>query len=200
MIKLLRTTIVGGIIFLIPIAIFAAVIGKGLELAGVIAKPIAQALPPDVIAGFAVARVLAVILLLVLCFVAGLVARAAIARKLVRDLEANVLSKLPAYAVLKAKTQSMLSPEDVEGMSPVVVRFDNSWQFAFEIERIEGGKVALFLPGAPDPWSGSICVADADRVTPLDLPIAFMANMVKRLGKGANEALRDRLTATEHAL
>ncbi len=124
MIKLLRTTIVGGIIFLIPIAIFAAVIGKGLELAGVIAKPIARVLPLDVIAGFAVARVLAVILLLVLCFVAGLVARAAIARKLVRGLEANVLSRLPAYALLKTKTQSMLSPEDVEGMSPVVVRFD----------------------------------------------------------------------------
>jgi uncharacterized membrane protein len=89
----------------------------------------------------------------------------------------------------------MLSPEDVEGMSAVVVRFDDAWQIALEIERIEGGKVAVFLPGAPDPWSGSICIADEDRITPLELPIALVAKMSKRLGRGANDALRDRLQA-----
>ena len=32
MLRLIRTTIIGGIIFLVPIAIFVAVIGKGLEI------------------------------------------------------------------------------------------------------------------------------------------------------------------------
>jgi uncharacterized membrane protein len=171
-------------IFLIPIVISVAVISKGLEITGVIAKSIAHVLPVDMIGGFAVAQVLAIVLLLLVCFVAGLLARAAIARRLVYGLEANVLSRVPAYALLKTKTQSMLSLEDVEGMPPVVVRFDDAWQIALEIERIEGGKVALFLPGAPDPWSGSICIADKDRVTPLDLPVAFVARMSKQLGRG----------------
>ena len=87
----------------------------------------------------------------------------------------------------------MLSPEDIEDMSVAVVRFDDLWQIGFEIERIEGGKVALFLPGSPDPWSGSVCIAEEDRVTPLDLPVAAVARMVRRRGRGANEALRDRL-------
>jgi uncharacterized membrane protein len=78
-------------------------------------------------------------------------------------------------------------------MSVVVVRFDDFWQIGFEIERIEGGKVALFLPGSPDPWSGSVCVAEEDRVAPLDLPVATVATMARRLGRGANEALRERL-------
>jgi uncharacterized membrane protein len=200
MLKVLRTTIVGGIIFLIPIVIFVAVIGKGLKITGVIATPIAHVLPVDMIGGFAVAQVLAIVLLLLICFLAGLLARAALARRLVYGLEANVLARVPAYALLKTKTQSMLSPEDVEGMPPVVVRFDDSWQIALQIERIEGGKLALFLPGAPDPWSGSICIADEDRVTPLQVPVALIANMSKRLGKGANEALRDRLPAGERAV
>jgi uncharacterized membrane protein len=199
MLKLIRTTVVGGIIFLVPVALFVVVIGKGLQLTGVIAKPIAHVLPLDLIGGFAVSQLLAVALLLLVCFLAGLLARAAIARRLVDGLEANVLSRVPAYALLKTKTQSMLSPEDVEGMSPVVMRFDDAWQIALEIERIEGGKVALFLPGAPDPWSGSICIADEDRVTPLDLPVALVARMSKRLGKGANDALRDRLQLSARA-
>jgi hypothetical protein len=51
MLKLIRTTIIGGIIFLVPIAIFVAVIGKGLEITGAIAKPLARILPVDMIAG-----------------------------------------------------------------------------------------------------------------------------------------------------
>jgi hypothetical protein len=33
MLKLIRTTLIGGIVFLIPIAIFVAVIGQGLKIA-----------------------------------------------------------------------------------------------------------------------------------------------------------------------
>jgi uncharacterized membrane protein len=199
MLKLIRTTIIGGIIFLVPIAIFVAVIGKGLEITGAIAKPLARILPVDMIGGFAAAQVLAIALLLLICFLAGLLARLALARRVVSALEANMLSRLPAYTLLKTKTQSMVSPDDIEGMSVVVVRFDDSWQFGFEIERMEGGKVALFLPGSPDPWSGSVCLAEEERVTPLDLSVAVVTNMVRRLGRGANEALRDRLRSTEHA-
>ena len=199
MLRLIRTTIIGGILFLVPIAILVAAIGKGLEITGALAKPLARVLPVDMIGGFAVAQVLAIVLLLLICFLAGLLARATVARKLVDALEANVLAKLPAYALLKTKTQSMLSPDDIEGMSVVVVRFDDLWQIAFEIERIEGGKVTLFLPGSPDPWSGSVCIAEESRVTPLDLPVAAVVSMARRLGRGANEALRDRLRPTAPA-
>jgi hypothetical protein len=59
---------------LIPIVISVAVISKGLEITGVIAKPIAHVLPVDMIGGFAVAQVLAIVLFLLVCFVAGLLA------------------------------------------------------------------------------------------------------------------------------
>jgi uncharacterized membrane protein len=193
MLKLIRTTIIGGILFLVPVAILVAAIGKGLQITGALAEPLARALPVDMIGGFAVAQILTIALLLLVCFVAGLLARAALARRLVDALEANVLSKLPAYALLKTKTQSMLSPDDIEGMSVAAVRFDDAWQIGFEIERIAGGKVALYLPGAPDPWSGSVCVMEEDRVTRLDLPVAAAAKMLRLLGRGANQALRDPL-------
>ena len=195
--QFLKTTVIGGIVFLVPIVIFIAVIGKALEVTGKLATPLAAALPVDSIGDLAMVHVLAFAVLVLICFLAGLAARTVVARKLVETLESNVLSKLPAYALLKTKTQSMLSPEDVEGMTPVVARFDDSWQIAFEIERIQDDKVAIFLPGAPDPWSGSFCVMTADRITPLDLTIPLAAKIAKRLGKGANDALRDRLQPVE---
>jgi hypothetical protein len=55
------------------------------------------------------------------------------------------------------------------------------------------------LPGSPDPWSGSVCIAEAERVTPMDVPVATVVNMARRLGRGANEALGDRLRSPERA-
>ena len=107
MLKLIRTTIIGGIIFLIPVAILVAVVGQGLKIAVAIAKPVAAVLPVNMIGGVAVAHVLAIVLLLLICFMAGLLARLALARKAVDALEANVLSRIPAYALLKTKTQSI---------------------------------------------------------------------------------------------
>jgi uncharacterized membrane protein len=79
----------------------------------------------------------------------------------------------------------------------VTVRFDDSWQIAFEIERVEDDKVALFLPGAPDPWSGMVCVVTEDRVTRVDVSIPFVAKLEKRLGRGAREAFQHRLRGSK---
>lgn len=195
--QFLKTTVIGGILFLVPVIFFIAVIGKALEITDEMATPLAAVLPVDSIGGLAVVRILAIVILVLICFVAGLAASTVIAKKLVGALEANVLSKLPAYELLKSKSQSILSPEDIEEMIPVVARFDDSWQVAFEIERIERGKVVIFVPGAPDPWSGKVSVVTADRITPLHLTIPDVAKMARRLGRGANEALRDRLPGAE---
>ncbi|MGC1955723.1 MAG: DUF502 domain-containing protein [Gammaproteobacteria bacterium] len=193
MFRFLKTTVLGGVVFLVPIIIFIAVIGKALELTNKLAAPLAERLPVDSVGDLAVVHLLALAILVLVCFVAGLAAKTAFAGRLVQSLEANVLDKIPAYAVLKSKTGSVLNPEDAADMRPVLARFDDSWQLAFEIERIEGGQIVVFLPGAPDPWSGSVCVVTEDRITPLDVTVRSAAELMKRLGKGTTEALRGSL-------
>ena len=188
MLRFLKTTVLGGILFLVPIIIFIAIIGKALQITNKLAIPIAGLLGVDAIAGIAVAQLLAIGILVLICFIAGLAAKTPRAKKFVKSLEVNVLEKIPAYELLKAKTQSALNFEDAESMSPVMARFDDSWQLAFEIERIEDGHVVIFLPGAPDPWSGSVSVVTEDRITPLDLKVKSVVNLMKRLGKGSIDA------------
>jgi uncharacterized membrane protein len=190
MTRFIKTTILGGILFLVPIVIFFAVIGKALELSNLIAVPLAERLSVDSVGGFAVIHILAVAILIAICFVAGLAARTTAAKNLVTSLETNVLDKIPAYELLKAKTQSMLSPEAIQNLRPAITRFDDSWQFVFEIERSADGRVVVFLPGSPDPWSGSVCAVTDDRVTPLDVTVQAAANLMKRLGRGSADTLQ----------
>ena len=193
MLKFLKTTLVGGIFFLIPIVICIAIIGKALAFTKKVAMPLSALIPVDSIGNIGMVNLLALGLVLLICFLAGLAAKLAISRKSVHLLEDRVLSKIPAYELLKSKLQGVVQTETVEGMKPVLARFDDSWQMALEIERIPGGVVTLFLFGAPDPWSGSVCYMTEDRVQSLDVPLPSVLRTLKVLGRGSGERLRDYL-------
>ena len=190
MLKFLKTTMVGGILFLVPIIIFIAVIGKALELTKKLAAPLSVLIPLDSIGNIAMVNLLALCIVLLICSLAGLAAKSTLARKSIGNLESRVLSKIPVYGLLKSKIDAIVQPEKAEGMKPVLARFDDSWQIAFEVERIQGGLVGIYLPGAPDPWSGSVCFVTEDRIQPLELALLPVLRTLKGLGKGSNEQLR----------
>jgi uncharacterized membrane protein len=190
MFRFIKTTVLGGIVFLIPVIIFTFVIRKALEFTNKLATPLAKLLPVDSVGDLAITHLLAILILILICFLSGIAAKTTYARKLVKSLEANFLEKIPAYALAKAKAETMFSGEDSVGSKkPVMVRFDDSWQFAFEIDRVEDDKAVLFLPGSPDPWSGAVSIVALERITPLDITIKSVTGLMKHLGKGTNEAL-----------
>ncbi|MGD2011380.1 MAG: hypothetical protein PVI76_09805, partial [Desulfobacterales bacterium] len=93
----MKTTILGGILFLVPIVIFIAIIGKALELSNTIAVPLAEGLIVDSVGDLMVVHLIALTILLLFCFVAGLAAKTSLARRLVGKLENKFLDKIPAY-------------------------------------------------------------------------------------------------------
>ncbi len=185
----IRSTVLGGVVFLVPVIALLVVIAKALQLISKVAAPLANALGLQSVAGMAAAELLSVILLVLVCFLAGLAAKTSRARNFVQSLEDNILEKIPTYQLLKTKAQSALDLENSKDLQAVRVRFDDAWQLAFEMQRIEGDEVVVFLPGSPDPWSGSLCVVAADRVTKLDMPVKTAVNLMKRLGRGSAEVL-----------
>ncbi len=67
MLRFLKTMVVGGVLFLLPIVIFIAVIGKAIQLTDKLATPIARLLPVETIAGLAVVELIAVAILVLRC-------------------------------------------------------------------------------------------------------------------------------------
>ena len=58
-IQFFKTTIIGGLIFLVPIIIVVAILGKAYELMIMVAKPLSAWIPLDAIGGVALANILA---------------------------------------------------------------------------------------------------------------------------------------------
>jgi len=190
MLTFLKTTCLGGIVFLVPIVLFIAVIDQALSIVASLAAPIAAVFPVSSIGDLAIVHIVALVILLFACFLAGLAAKTAIAGNIVDSLEANILDKIPAYALMKMKAGSMLSVDDAGDMVPVLVKFDDFWQMGFEVEKLDQERCLVFLPGAPDPWSGSVRVVLNNRITKLDTNLTAVTIMMKALGKGSSQALR----------
>jgi len=187
--QFLKTTVFGGIVFLVPLVILTILIGKALAFSRKIAKPLADVLPFGPFGDIVVVNLAGFAFLILICFLGGLAAKSATVASWVASMEENFLSKIPVYSVIKGTVSTSLDAEGAEAMKPVLAHLDDCSQIGFEVERVRGGKVAVFLPGAPDPRSGSVCYFTEDRVTALDTSLFATRRVLKGFGKGSDSEL-----------
>src|SRR5271167_977622 len=99
--QFVRTTIVGGLFFLAPIVVLIVIFAKAFEYAkkGLSAVLVHIPAASEMSAGGATA--LSILVIALVCFIAGLIAHSVTAQRVVNALESAVLSKIPAYEYLK---------------------------------------------------------------------------------------------------
>ena len=78
------------------------------------------------------------------------------------------------------------SDEESQSFTPVLARFDDNAMIAFEVERTPSGDVVVYLPGAPNPWSGSVAYMSPDRVEPLELSMPQAIQNIRHLGRDSS--------------
>ena len=186
--KTIRTMIVGGVIFLVPFAVVLLLFGKVFGVSLRLAEPIADRIPFDAVAGVALSQILAVLIMLAACFLAGLAALSTPGKRLYRKLDDALLNLVPRYAFIKSMADSF-GGSDATVLQPVLVRFDDLAQIAFEVERGPGDLVTVYLPGSPDPWSGSVAHVTSDRITPLDKDFTSVIGSLRKVGRGTSALL-----------
>ncbi|MEL6807481.1 MAG: hypothetical protein AAFO97_06845 [Pseudomonadota bacterium] len=181
----MKTTLLGGLIFLVPVAVIAILFTKVFHISMAVVAPIAKIIPINSIAGVAFVNFLAVIAILLVCFIAGLLAKTVFFSQKVDLIDGLLIDTIPGYAVAKGVLGSVTRKEELATLLPsVLVRLDDYEQITFEIERV-GSKVVVFLPGAPSAWAGSTIIVDAERVRKLDLPTHKTVKLMRVLGRGS---------------
>lgn len=185
----IKVTMIGGVVFLVPIAVLVIILGKIVNVLARLATPLTAWFPMDRVIGFAIADLLAVAVIVVVCFMAGLVARSSVVVRYINSLESRFLYSIPGYTFIKSMTSSVAGVEDDKSLTPVLACFDDASQIAFKVESLPDGKVLVFIPGAPDPWAGSLYVMSADRIEPLDVSLKDAVKKIRALGSGSSDFL-----------
>ena len=185
----LKTTVIGGVFFLVPIILLFIVVRHALSLINKLLIPFHKLLPVESIGGVLLADILGVVVLLLLCFAAGLLARRARLQSIVKSIETTLLSKLPGYEFIMGVGESFVGFDSDKTHEAVLARFDDGWQFGFAMERLDDGHVVVFIPGSPSPLSGSVFIMEAERIRILDDAQAGTLKGLKAMGIGSNALL-----------
>ncbi|OBY49158.1 MULTISPECIES: hypothetical protein [Pseudomonas] len=188
MLKFIRTTIAGGLLFILPLVLLFILIEKAIHL---LTPPVQKILP--LFTGFTAWGVTSVtlaciVLLLLLCFLAGLLARTRAAAASLRTLEDRLLSNLPGYQLLKDATARFAGMDEVEGAKVGLVGEDVGFRFALILETRDDWLLVYLPDGGPaGGTAGEVRMVPAGSVRVTDIPWLPLLACLRRGGRGALE-------------
>jgi uncharacterized membrane protein len=189
--QFVRATLTGGIMFLLPVVLLVIIIKKATEVLSRVTAPISKWLPRDIFFGLDGHNVIAVVLLIIVCFFGGLLFRWKHARKSINTLEEHVLTYVPGYALLKSVTSDALKADSEVFMKPVMVKNDDSLNIGFLVEETDAGLCTVFIPEAPRFDSGEVKIVHASKVKKLNVPNNYVTRSLRTYGRGASAWVDD---------
>jgi uncharacterized membrane protein len=182
----IRTTIVGGILVLIPIVVCIIILTKVFNFLQRLSDVIAKGLPFTNVAGVGISTLISIVLILIICFLAGAFMRTKFMQRIIVWVEDRVLVYIPGYAYIKARSSSVL--EGTDQWKPATVFIDDNEVICFVIDESEN-YFTIFMPSAPTPSSGTVCAREKTKVKFLSLTVAQTILLIKQFGKGAAEEI-----------
>lgn len=170
-----------GVFLLLPIAVVVIVLGKIYQIMIGPTQRLSAALGVE--RPFLVQLILWA-LLLVICFIFGLLIKADFVARTRDYLENNVLRFVPGYEFMKMRLMIMLQSDEKADDRAVLVRIDDGWSPAFLMEEGEDGNCVVFVPDVPKSNSGSVYVVEPNQVRHLNVKFKELDLAVRNYGKG----------------
>ena len=181
-----RTTLIGGLLVILPVYVSFILLAK--TLGGVVAllSPITAAIP----AGVQFREVLAILIVLAACFLAGLLVRTRPGLRAKSALERALLEKVPGYSLMRGLAARVAGDERGAIFTPALVEIEEALSPGFIIEELEDGRYTVLVPSVPTPAAGSLFILPRERVHPLDVPFTSVVKVISKWGAGAGELAR----------
>ena len=182
-IRFVRTSVAGGFFVLLPLVIVVLLFGELFDMIDGLLIPMAEHLPVHEVGGVEVAFLLGVLLIVLLCFVSGLLLSTRLGSRINEAVERAILDRVPGYRFVRTLTDRFNS---AEAQAAVLVRegVGNAWRLGVLVEEAGDSHAVVFLPLAPTPTIGSIVVVDRSDVRRLDASAGAAMNTVLQWGVG----------------
>ena len=186
-----KSAVIGGLLVVLPSAIFLFILtwmfGAVRGVIRVIA-PITSDVPEELKLLSVGVDLLVIVLLVLLCFVVGVLVRTKLGKWIYSVLEANVLLKAPGYSLIKETVAQFLGNKKSPFSSAALVQIygNDTLVSAFITDEHENGHVTVFVPTGPNPTSGNIYHLPAKYVHPVDVPVEDTMRSIISCGAGSS--------------
>lgn len=174
----------GLLLFLFPIMVLVFIFEKAIVWAQDVLQPLKAHIPDGRILGVGLFTLLSLLLIVSLCYIAGMVYEKRRVRKTLTFLEDNVLAFIPGYRMMQSAAKQTLQETD-ELWKVVIVSENEDLRLAIEIEECSDGYSMLFFPEPPDAKSGEMRLLPASKFKRTDIPVTRLIKLVRNYGRGA---------------
>ncbi len=185
------TTIIGGILVLLPLVIFVFVISFFFKfLAGLLA-PLTEVISKYTQYDVIIVDLIAFVAAILFCFLVGLLIRTRVGTNIFGAVERNWLHKLPLYGTIKETVQQFTGSKKMPFSEVILVRpFDNKTAMTGFITETHGdGLYTVFVPTGPNPTNGFIFHVSEDQIEHLDAGTEDAMRSIIGVGVGSRKIL-----------
>jgi uncharacterized membrane protein len=173
----------GGFFFLIPLFVLLMVVQKVWEFFQDLGGNLARMLGFDQLAGVASASILSALVILLVCFLFGLLARWS-AAGIVRHWLESSLKRIFPLTTTTIPLLSKLELTDKPARPAVLLRRPGGWQPGILVEEYANGEKVVFVPLSPKTTDGDVYLAGPEDVRPSTLNENTLNVVLLKQGKG----------------
>src|SRR5580765_2562697 len=174
--------LISGLITVVPVYLAVLLLLKAMKSVLGLVSPFAKMLPDWLPAE----NILALLLVLFVCFLVGVAVRTTAGRAARERLEKSLFSRLPGFALLRSLTQQLAGRGD-KVWKPALVEIEDALVPGFIIEELEDGRMTVFVPSVPTPLAGAVYILGPERAHVVDVPFTQAIRSVSRWGAGSKD-------------
>lgn len=189
----IRTSLLGGVTVILPIAILAVVFNWIFRFVTGFIKPLTT-----LIVNYApipirelIAQGIAVAVILVSCFLIGVLVRTGFGRWIHEVFEDRILKIAPGYQLIKETILQLLDTKRGAFSKMALVDLFNNGVLApaFIMDQTAGGMIAVYIPTVPTPTGGFVYYAPKHLVYPLNISTEEAMRVIISCGAGSCKLL-----------
>ena len=187
--QFLKTTVVGGLVVLVPVAICVYLIGAVAKTVLTVSDQIGKLLHIQSLGGIVAVELVALLVIVAVCFVLGLLVQTTGGQAIGNWFEKRLFSLVPGYQMVKKIARQFSGGSEETLGRPVVVKLGDSRQMGFLVEQCPSGEVAVFIPLAPALSLGSVHIIPAEHAERLNATLSQVADCITKVGFGSAQVL-----------
>jgi uncharacterized membrane protein len=184
----IKTTIIGGLVVIVPLAIIVFVVGDTVNSLITATKPLTQDLPFGIFANAIIAVLIVASAITGICFIAGFLLNTFWGTTVKNWLEKNLLERIPMYSTLRGLTQQFAG---IEGADYPVVEADlygsDSRVLGVLVDTLPDERHVVYIPSSPVVTVGQLHILPKTRIKRTTLSMAETIGCLSQVGLEANK-------------
>jgi len=187
----ITTSLLGGVIVILPVAILAAVFGWVFNFVTNLIQPFTNVLVAKSDLREFIADVLVLVVILATCFIIGIVVRTRFGKFIYSTVEHRLLKVAPGYTLIKETVLQVLGNKKTPFSSVALVQIfgNDTLVTAFVTDEHSDGSFSVFVPTGPNPTSGNIYHLQEKYVHKVNVPVEDAMRSIISCGAGSAQLI-----------